>query len=326
MNGVRPSQAGSDAELVRHELRQALRTGPFPAALHLAIEASGLTLDQIQVWLAGHGVRLSATTLSYWRRGRSRPERPESLRAVHLMEELLAVPKDSLISLLGPRRSRGRWIGHVPGNLSFGTLLDDVRPLQALKKIGAPPRNTMSRLSTQVNVQVDADGRTSSVRVRELVRANTDRVSRCGVVYSADEQPTDPPTLSGARYCRVGRVAVDRSIGLTAGELILDRVLDAGDPALLEYAWTFSRRVRMLNYEHMFSAPRREFVLQVQFDPNNVPARCFRYDRRTVACQEANHRELWIGGSSTALLAELDVVPGIVGIRWEWPNSIGEQR
>ena len=236
---------------------------------------------------------------------------------------MLAVPKDSLISLLGPRRSRGRWIGHIPGNLSFGTLLDDVRPLQALHKIGAPPRGALSRLSTQVNVQVDGDGRTSLVRVRELVRANTDRVSRCGVVYSADEQPSDPPALTDAKYCRVGRVAVDRSIGLIAGELILDRVLDAGDPALLKYAWTFSRRPRMVNYEHMFSAPRREFVLQIQFDPDNVPARCSRYDRRTVACEEANHRELWIGGSSTALLAELDVVPGIVGIRWEWPNSIG---
>lgn len=323
MNHVRTSPAGSEGDLVRQELRQALRSGPFPAALHLAIEASGLTLDQVQVWLAGHGVRLSATTLSYWRRGRSRPERPESLRAVHLLEELLAVPRDSLISLLGPRRSRGRWIGHVPGNLSFGTLLDDSRPLQALNKVGAPPRGALSRLSTQVSVKVDADRRTSSVRVRELVRANVDRVSRCGVVFSADEQPSAPPTLTGAKYCRVGRVAVDRSIGLIAGELILDRVLDVGEPALLKYAWTFSPRPRMLNYEHMFSAPRREFVLQVRFEPDNVPARCFRYERRTVADDEVSRRELWIGGSSTALLAEQDVMPGIVGMRWEWPNTIG---
>lgn len=310
------------ADLVRQELQQAIRTGPFPAALHLAIEASGLTLDEMQVWLAGHGVRLSATTLSYWRRGRSRPERPESLRAVHLLEELLSVPKDSLISLLGPRRSRGRWIGHVPGNLSLGTLLDDTRPVQALHKIGAPPRGALSRLSTHVSVNIDADRRTSSVRVRELVRANTDRVSRCGVVFSTHEQPADPPALTDAKYCRVGRVAVDRSIGLTAGELIFDRVLNAGDPALLKYAWTFSLRPRMLNYEHLFCVPRREFVLQVQFEPDTVPAQCYRYNRRTVADQEANRRELWIGGSSTALLAELDVMPGVVGIHWEWPNSI----
>lgn len=316
-----PTTAGTADERVRQELSQALRNGPFPAALHLAIEASGLTLDQIQVWLAEHGARLSIATLSYWRRGRSRPERPESLRAVHLLEELLALPADSLITLLGPRRHRGRWIGHSPGTLDVGTLFGDARPVDLLKQVGVPMRGAVSRLSTQVTINVDADRRTRSIQMRELVRANTDRVSRCGVIYVAEEQPSAPPALAGVRFGRAGRFDVDRSIGLAAAELIFDRVLDAGEPALLEYEWIFSPAVLMVNYEHRFSVPLREFVLQARFQPEEVPARCYRYDRRTAATAESNQRELWIGGSSTALVAELDVPSGIVGMRWEWSGS-----
>lgn len=304
---------------LRQELSQALRAGPFSAALHLAIEARGMTLDQVQVWLAERGVRLSVATLSYWRRGRSRPEKPESLRAVHLLEELLDVPGEGLISLLGPRRARGRWLGHRPGNLAISQLFDDDRPDQLLDGIGTPQRGALSRLSTQVTVLMDADRLVTAVRMRELLRANVDRVFRCGVVYSADEQPELPPDLVDASYCRVGRVSADRTAGLVAGELILDRMLDAGEPALVEYEWRFSSAAPMVHYEHRFTEQTREFVLQARFTAGVIPARCYRYDRRTAVAPEGNRRELWIGGSNTALLTELDIPAGIVGMRWEWP-------
>src|SRR4051794_22448315 len=113
---------------VRHELELALRNGPFPAALHLAIEASGLTLEEIRDWLGERGAHLSIATLSYWRRGRSRPERAASMLAVRLLEELLGLPPNALMSLLGPRRVRGRWIGHVPGSVPPQLLFADSRP------------------------------------------------------------------------------------------------------------------------------------------------------------------------------------------------------
>ncbi|WP_433331244.1 hypothetical protein [Spirillospora sp. CA-294931] len=319
---TRPASEAPD-ERLRAELRQALRTGPFSAALHLAIEASGRTLDEIQIWLAERDARVSVPTLSYWRRGRSRPERPGSLRAVHLLEQLLEVPDDSLMALLGPRRPRGRWIGHTPGSLDFGKLFDDSRPLDLLNVVGAPARGALSRIITEVTITVDGDRRTTSIHMRELVRANVDRVSRCGALYLADEQPRNPPTLGGVRYCRVGRVKMDRSVGLVAAELILDRVLDAGDRALVEWDWQFSPGMRMTNYEYRFSEPTREYILQVRFSPDAVPAQCHRYDRRTATSAEGNDRELWIGGSNTALLSESDVPAGIVGMRWEWPEIAG---
>src|ERR1700755_1156694 len=100
---------------MRDQLAVALRDGPFSRALELAIEVSGLSLQRLQDRLAEVGVHLSTTTLSYWRTGRSRPERPDSLRGVQVLERVLGVPPTGLTGLLGPRRPRGRWVRPVPG-------------------------------------------------------------------------------------------------------------------------------------------------------------------------------------------------------------------
>ena len=50
----------------------------FADALTKAVDSSGLSLERIQHHLAARGMQVSLSTLSYWRRGRSRPERPES--------------------------------------------------------------------------------------------------------------------------------------------------------------------------------------------------------------------------------------------------------
>jgi hypothetical protein len=52
----------------------------FAEALTKAVDRSGLSLERIQHHLAARGMQVSISTLSYWRRGRSRPERPESLK------------------------------------------------------------------------------------------------------------------------------------------------------------------------------------------------------------------------------------------------------
>lgn len=92
------------------ELAVALRTGPFEHALRLAIRSRGLTLDRLRARLLERGVRTSLASLSNWQRGRCRPERVPSLRAVRELEDILGLPGDSLVALLGPRRPRGRWL------------------------------------------------------------------------------------------------------------------------------------------------------------------------------------------------------------------------
>jgi hypothetical protein len=88
---------------LEQELARALRTGPFSAVLHLALESSGLTLDEVRSRLADSGSQVSMATLSYWRRGHSRPERPDSLPPVHLLEGVLGLPADALTSHLRPK-------------------------------------------------------------------------------------------------------------------------------------------------------------------------------------------------------------------------------
>ncbi|MGI5242040.1 hypothetical protein [Dactylosporangium sp. CA-139066] len=61
--------------VVQPELARVLRDGPFATAFAVAVERSGLTLDRLRDRLAERGVAVSRTTLSYWRSGRSRPER-----------------------------------------------------------------------------------------------------------------------------------------------------------------------------------------------------------------------------------------------------------
>ena len=306
---------------VRHELELALRNGPFPAALHLAIEASGLTLEEIRDWLGERGAHLSIATLSYWRRGRSRPERAASLLAIRLLEELLELPTNGLMSLLGPRRIRGRWIGHVPGSVAPQLLFADSRPDALMRTVGVPQQGRLRRVSVHVTVELGADRMVERIRIRELVRAAAHRVSRLAVLYFAEERPDQPPELAVVANARVGQVETDRSAGLVVAELILDRVLEVGEPALVEYEWRFAPGTLMLNYEHRFVEPIREYVLQTRFAPGVVPAQCHRYDRRTVAAPEGNHTELWIGAADSALLAETDVPSGIVGMRWSWSQQ-----
>src|SRR5690242_21087060 len=106
---MRPATEYADAPTA--ELDTALRGGPFHVALRAAIAARGLPLQRVQHHLSRHGVKVGVTSLSYWQQGARRPQRPESLRAVRALEEILHLPDESLIRLLaeaGERAEIGR--------------------------------------------------------------------------------------------------------------------------------------------------------------------------------------------------------------------------
>src|SRR5690348_9815280 len=103
------------ADVATTELETALRGGPFHVALRAAIAARGLPLQRVQHHLSRYGVKVGVTSLSYWQQGARRPQRPESLRAVRALEEILQLPDESLIRLLAkadqrcdPQRPAGR--------------------------------------------------------------------------------------------------------------------------------------------------------------------------------------------------------------------------
>ncbi|MEV4558094.1 hypothetical protein AB0K51_14035 [Kitasatospora sp. NPDC049285] len=301
------------------ELAHAMRTGPFSALLHLAIEASALTLDELQYRLTAHGARVSVSTLSYWRRGRSRPERPESLRAVHLLEKILDLPEYALTAQLGPQRPRGRWLTHPAGGLDLSAAYGGGPEFDALlNDVETPVHNGLTRLSVHDLYSVGPTREEVGLTTRAVLRAHANRISRFTVTYRQEDPAARAPRLRAVRGCRVGRVRADATAGFLVAELVLDRVLDRGDTAVVEYEASDMAFGEVDYYYRVFPAPVGEYVLQVQFDPAAVPARCWRYERSVVRAPDQRVREVWVGGTQLAHVVALDVSPSVLGMRWEW--------
>ncbi|MFD0529280.1 hypothetical protein ACFQ1I_24075 [Kitasatospora arboriphila] len=320
----------------RPHARAAPRTGPGPAparaagaaagalgfaeVLNAAIEASGLSLDRIRAALAHQGVRISVTTLSYWRRGRSQPERAASLRAVHLLEELLALRRGTLSSLLGPPRPRGRWIAPTTHD---ALRVEQVWPgeqeiAEVFEELDAPPTGDLERLSIHDSYFVNANRRGHLLRMRQVVRATVGGVARCVVVHKADEGAPGCPEITSVRHARLGRVRRRPESGLLVAELLLDRPLALGDSTVFEYEVDIPDTGPTTDYGRFFAVPVREYVLQVHFDPAAVPAHCERFEREPCAEVDRKREQLWIGASASAHVLAPDQPPGQVGIRWQW--------
>ncbi|WP_431679711.1 hypothetical protein [Kitasatospora sp. KL5] len=292
----------------------------FAEVLNAAIEASGLSLDRIRAALAHQGVRISVTTLSYWRRGRSQPERAASLRAVHLLEELLALRRGTLSSLLGPPRPRGRWIAPTTHD---ALRVEQVWPgeqeiAEVFEELDAPPTGDLERLSIHDSYFVDANRRGHLLRMRQVVRATVGGVARCVVVHKADEGAVGCPEITSVRHARLGRVRRRPESGLLVAELLLDRPLALGDSTVFEYEVGIPDTGPTTDYGRFFAVPVREYVLQVHFDPGAVPAHCERFDRDPGAEVDRKRDQLWIGASASAHVLAPDQPPGQVGIRWQW--------
>ncbi|WP_441251114.1 hypothetical protein [Kitasatospora sp. McL0602] len=295
-------------------------TGNFAETLHAAIEASGLSLDRIRSNLAQQGVRVSVTTLSYWRRGRSQPERATSLRAVHLLEELLGLPHTTLSTLLGPPRPRGRWV--TPA-VTECRPVEEIWPgenemYEVFAELDAPPAGELERLSVHDAYYVDAERRGHLLRMRQVVRATVGGVSRCLVVHKADEEATGCPEINSVRHARLGRVRRRPEIGLLVAELLLDRPLAAGDSTVFEYELAMPPGLPTTTYARYFAMPVREYVLQVHFDPAAVPVHCEQYARDPGEETDRRRDQLWIGASASAHVLAPDQPPGQTGVRWEW--------
>ncbi|MFF7637213.1 hypothetical protein ACFZB9_29300 [Kitasatospora sp. NPDC008050] len=292
----------------------------FAETLHSAIEASGLSLDRIRSELDRQGVRVSVTTLSYWRRGRSQPERASSVQAVALLENLLGLPTTGLSSLLGPPRPRGRWVtGSPQDSVPVATIWpEELRIAEVFDELDAPPTSELERLSVHDACYVGADRIGAVLRTRQVVRATVPGVSRCLVVHQADEDATGCPELTSVRHARLGRVRRCPEIGLLVAELLLDRPLGLGDSTVFEYEVELPPGGPTTVYGRRFAAPVREYVLQVHFDPTAVPAHCERYERDPGAARDRVRERLWIGASASAHVLATEQQPGQSGIRWEW--------
>ncbi|ALG09472.1 hypothetical protein [Kibdelosporangium phytohabitans] len=299
---------------MNRDMRRLLRTGPFEEAFDAAIETSGLTMDRLCGRLAEGGVTLSRTAISYWRTGRSRPERAESLVALGKLEQILGLPPASLVALLGGRRPRGRTAGRPPGTLSRQALLPACGP--ALAGLETASDGHLDFLSVNDSLIVDENTREHRQRVRLVLRANADRVDRYVVCHEIDDPAYPPSELVGVAYSRLGRLRRDPASRSLVAEFLFDRPLNRGEHAVVEYELRLPAGQPLDHVYRRFARPTGLYTVQLRF-VGPQPGRVRRYDRAGLRGPEKHVEDLWLGAAGTTALVAPSVRPGTVGVRWE---------
>jgi len=307
-----PVFGGASAE---GELGRLLRTGPFADALRAAIRDSGLSLDRIRERLWQRGAKVSLATLSYWQSGRSQPERPVSLQALGMLENVLGLDAGALSALLEPPRPRGR--RSDPERIAVDALWPDEAAAvrRAMRTVDVRWDTSLVRLSQHDRIEIDANGGEPRVWVRQVLRATEDGPDRWVLLHHMDEHGRPLPQVRPIRGCRLGAVYTETAAGLLAAELLFPRPLARGEAVLTEHLLVNATPCPQDgNYERRLRLPVREYVLELQFTAPALPTRCTSFwapDGGTPI-----ERPLDLDDDHRALLVALDTGPGRHGAHW----------
>lgn len=311
--------APQQADVATAELDTALRGGPFHVALRAAIAARGLPLQRVQHHLSRYGVKVGVTSLSYWQQGARRPQRPESLRAVRALEEILRLPDESLIRLLA--EAGDRTAPQRPATRSYRSLVaasDVLRRL--LAELDAPFDGGLQILGHHERVRIGARRELAGRESQHIVRAHRDGVDRFVAVHHGD--PGCVPErmrVQALENCRTGRVRRDDDTGVLAAELLFDTWLRAGDTFLFRYGVEDGTGGLSREYVRAFDSAGGQYALQVRFDAGALPVRCHRFTQQSAAAPRGGPQELPVSERHRSVhLVEPRVRSGIVGIGWDW--------
>lgn len=303
------------------ELAQVLHTGPFHLALRAALAVRGLPLQRVQHHLAHRGIKVGVTSLSYWQQGARRPQRPESLRAVRALEEVLGLPAHSLVRLLGGGEAGGRPGAEPPAARPHHTLeasLDAAERL--LTGLRSPQSHGLHTVGHQERVRIGAGRQLLGRESQQVVRAHRDGVDRCLAVHRGG-RGCDPAAVevSALENCRPGQVRWDRTSGIVVAELIFDAPLREGETYVFGYGFEDGTGGPSTEYVRGFSSAGGQYMLQVRFEQGALPKRCHRFSRATTGAPRGASTPLTPGARHrTVHLVEQGVRPGILGIAWDW--------
>ncbi|WP_116051106.1 helix-turn-helix domain-containing protein [Amycolatopsis palatopharyngis] len=296
------------------------RRSEFGAALRLAIQRSGLPLSEIHRLLRQQRTPVSVSTLSYWQNGDCQPERVTSLAAVAALEQILGQEQDALTALIGPRRPRGR----APS--PFGCVLphDQVwrnpeEVTRALAQLDAVPEDLARphKLSQQLSFRVDRNGHLASVRVRRLLQADHDATTSFIFVARCTALP-QPPRVTFTQGCAPARFRADVPSSTCVLEFTLDRPLDTGEVAVVEFGMQYPPGQTDEHTQLALLRPARELVLQITFDSERWPSRCHAFFQPRNGQPVEKKREFQLDSSNTVQFITLDPDPGQYGILWRW--------
>ncbi|MFI6767715.1 hypothetical protein [Streptomyces sp. NPDC050355] len=302
------------------ELAQLLRTGPFHLALRSALTARGLALTRVQHKLAQRGITIGVTSLSYWQQGARRPQRPESLRAVRALEEVLDLPAYSLHRLLVPEGGH-RPEAERPAARSYRSLVVPADALQRLfTELETPADGGLHTVGHHERVRIGPERRLIERESLQVVRAHRDGVDRYIAIHRG-ESGCEPARMRvhPGENCRLGRVRGDDAAGVVVAELLFDTRLRAGDTHVFGYAFEDGSGGPSTEYLRGFSFAGGQYVLQVRFDEAALPVRCRRFTQASAGAPRSAQQELTLSGRHRSVhLVEQGVRPGILGIGWDW--------
>ena len=284
----------------------------FPDAFAAALTRRGVTLAWLHERLVERGCQVSPTALSYWRSGRSQPERGTSLDALAEIERLLRVAPGDLVSRLGPSRRPGP----RPGERSMQELFaDSPGVVPALGALGFEGLyDELVEQLRHITIDLGPDGRATTVSVRAVMAARQDGARRTPLIVTLDDIERSP-TFRPVAGCSIGRTFLDAETGVFASELLLDRALDRDESSLYELCIDLAEPSADTWFDHYAARRLSELLVWVRFDPTRLPARVERY----VRTEHGEETEvLALGGGSAAHALARGFGPGILGIRWTW--------
>lgn len=303
------------------DLAQVLHTGPFHLALRAALAVRGLPLQRVQHHLAHRGIKVGVTSLSYWQQGARRPQRPESLRAVRALEEVLELPGNSLIRLLGVGEGSARGDVERPAARSYRSLVEVSGVVERLLlDLESPTDGGLHTVGHQERVRIGAGRELVGRDSQHVVRAHRDGIDRYLAIHHGD-RGCDPARVevSALENCRTGRVRWHRETGILVAELLFDAWLRAGETYLFGYGFEDGTGGPSAEYVRGFSFAGGQYVLQVRFDEGALPVRCRRFAQATTGAPRGARTDLTLSGRHrTVHMVEHGVRPGILGIDWDW--------
>ncbi|MGP4042905.1 hypothetical protein [Streptomyces sp. 2A115] len=307
------------ADVATAELETALRGGPFHVALRAAIAARGLPLQRVQHHLTRYGVKVGVTSLSYWQQGARRPQRPESLRAVRALEEILQLPEESLIRLLAeadehPETER-------PAARSYRSLVEASGALEKLlAELNSPPDGGLHTIGHHERVRIGSRRELLGRDSHHIVRADKDGIDRYVAIHHGDPGcAPDRMTVHALENCRTGRVRWHDGTGVLVAELLFDTRLRTGDTFLFRYDIEDGTAGASSEYVRGFSLSGGQYALQVRFAEDALPVRCHRFTQHSAAAPRIGRQELAVSGHHRSVhMVEPRVRSGIVGIGWDW--------
>ncbi|GAB95709.1 hypothetical protein KILIM_025_00460 [Kineosphaera limosa NBRC 100340] len=294
----------------------------FAHAFREATDQRGLSLERITYHLRRRGHDLSTATLSYWRTGRSVPQRSTSIAALGALEEILGVERGSLASLVPPRPTRltgdGRNLVQAERFIKRAEVIS-----QLMSELGLNWDMGMEYLSVHDHMRIRRDGTLEGHLVTALMRATREGVDRLPTWYGHDD-PGAYPFISAENNCRIGQVVESKDLPLVVAELLLPRPMNVGEVVHIQYTNGAGGQTEpFLDWSRGTVGTVRESYLEVEFDPQAIPVKAEEFveigqDRRTTPLPVIDH---------TLRRYRRDFGPGVWGLAWEWsPGTLAPIR